>query len=240
MLQRTNRGSRRNTKSSGGEAGDANAAYFKKRPEERDDDDINMILDLVKGVKFFEELSLDMRFSVCRVMHYFALGKNQVVFRQGEEGNTFYVVLRGSVDVLVRHRGVRFTACSLYPGHSFGELSLINSAPRSATVRTTMPSEFLVIARTTTTLCLRKSISMLSEKKLSLLRRVHSFCEWSEDDLVALAEKAQVRKFSDNGIVCARKGKSASIFTWSSEACAACSRWCRRARWQTTIKALRG
>ena len=48
---------------------------LKKIPEDRDNDDINMILDLVKGVKFFEDLSLDVRFSVCRVMTTAPLGE---------------------------------------------------------------------------------------------------------------------------------------------------------------------
>ena len=180
---------------------------LKKDPKDRNDDDINSLLDLVRGVKFFEELSLHLRFSVCRVMKYKMLCAKKIVFRQGDAGNSFFVILRGSVDILVRHRGIKYTACSLYPGQSFGELALINSAPRSATVRATMDSEFVVIEKADYNAVLKKMHELARVEKLRLLRRVHSFRDWSDSELKQLSEKARLRSFSDNGIVCQEGGQ---------------------------------
>jgi predicted MFS family arabinose efflux permease len=53
-----------------------------------------------------------------------------VVFAQGDDGDAFYVIERGEVEVLVD--GVRVR--TLGPGESFGEIALLRSVPRTATI----------------------------------------------------------------------------------------------------------
>ena len=55
----------------------------------------------------------------------------QVVIKQGDEGNDFYVMEKGIVDVYEGDRHV----CALYAGTAFGEIALLYGCPRSATLR---------------------------------------------------------------------------------------------------------
>ena len=50
------------------------------------------------------------------------------IFRQGDPGDYMYVVIEGEVDVLAGGSYIR----TLHPGDIFGEMSLIDAAPRSA------------------------------------------------------------------------------------------------------------
>jgi ATP-binding cassette, subfamily B, bacterial len=59
------------------------------------------------------------------------------VIREGEDGERFYVVLSGMLNVTQEARGDRRT---LKPGDYFGEVSLAMDCPRTASVRALTPS----------------------------------------------------------------------------------------------------
>lgn len=50
-----------------------------------------------------------------------------LVFQQGEEGRSWYIILQGSVDVVIHGKG---KVTSLHEGEDFGKLALINDVPR--------------------------------------------------------------------------------------------------------------
>lgn len=55
----------------------------------------------------------------------------KVVIKQGDEGNDFYVMEKGILDVYEGDKHV----CALYAGTAFGEIALLYGCPRSATLR---------------------------------------------------------------------------------------------------------
>jgi CRP-like cAMP-binding protein/Tfp pilus assembly protein PilF len=72
----------------------------------------------------------------------------ETVFERGEPGNTCYLILTGQVEVLVTDAlGNDVVVSTLGSGDFFGEVALLQSVPRTATVRTTQPSHFLVLDR---------------------------------------------------------------------------------------------
>src|SRR5262245_10438833 len=62
--------------------------------------------------------------------------QGQVIFREGEEGDTLYVLLEGNVRISKRIQGVGEEALAiLEPGSCFGEMAIIDNFPRSADAR---------------------------------------------------------------------------------------------------------
>lgn len=51
-----------------------------------------------------------------------------VIFKQGDHGNAMYVVKTGEVEIKIGDQVIQ----SHGPGHLFGEMALIDNAPRSA------------------------------------------------------------------------------------------------------------
>jgi CRP-like cAMP-binding protein len=66
------------------------------------------------------------------------------IFREGEDANAMFVVMNGEVEVLKRgKRGVEARVALLGPGDWFGEMSIVDIQPRSATVRALAPGRLV-------------------------------------------------------------------------------------------------
>ncbi len=73
---------------------------------------------------------------------------NQPIFWLGDRGDTFYLINRGRVAVMVpNERGEHVVLNHLDAGGFFGEISLLDGGPRTATVRTVEPTELYSLGR---------------------------------------------------------------------------------------------
>ena len=88
-------------------------------------------LRLLRGVPLFDVLPLPALEDIARQLDHAVVPAGQPVFSQGEAGDRFYVVVSGTAEVV--GDGVPIT--TLGPGESFGEIALLRSVPRTATVR---------------------------------------------------------------------------------------------------------
>ena len=71
--------------------------------------------------------------------------KGTVLFREGEPGKEMYVVQQGVVNISKRVGDVEKILTVLGQGEFFGEMSILNNAPRSATATCAEDSKLLVI-----------------------------------------------------------------------------------------------
>jgi len=105
-------------------------------------------ISLLKKVPLFSQLDdaeLQKMSRHCALQHY---TRDQVILVEEEEGNTLFVIHKGRVKVSrIRDDGREVILCILGEGDFFGELSLLDGSPRSATVTTLDDSEILVLRR---------------------------------------------------------------------------------------------
>ena len=100
---------------------------------------------LLSHIGFFEDLSDDACAALAARFDERRLDAGVDVFVAGDEGDSLFVIADGAVDI---HKGEgknRTTLASLFPGQMFGEMSLFDGSPRSATATTTKPSTLLVL-----------------------------------------------------------------------------------------------
>ena len=64
-------------------------------------------------------------------MQRWDLERGTLLFQEGDDGSTCFVVVRGVVDVSVKVRGQPQLLAQLGPGSIFGQASLIDGEPRS-------------------------------------------------------------------------------------------------------------
>jgi CRP/FNR family transcriptional regulator len=101
---------------------------------------------LLAQVPVFEELAEPdiLRVAEVAVPRRFAAG--EVVFREGDDSDTCYVVQRGHARALREHAdGRQITLATFGPGDIFGELAMFDDELRSATVEATDALEVIAI-----------------------------------------------------------------------------------------------
>ena len=72
-----------------------------------------------------------------------------MLFQEGDRGEEMYIIQAGKVKISKKVRGVDKTLAMLEKGEFFGEMSILNDKPRSATAETVEDSDLLVIDRKT-------------------------------------------------------------------------------------------
>ena len=101
----------------------------------------------LKAIPFFTQLTereLDLVRSLSTEKHY---PKNAVVLTEGEMGDSLYMIQSGKVKVFIGDEdGREIILKILGPGDFFGEMSMIDKQPRSASVTTLETSAFLVLS----------------------------------------------------------------------------------------------
>jgi ATP-binding cassette subfamily B protein len=76
------------------------------------------------------------------------LAPDQTIFRAGDRADSFYVIERGQVDVLIAGpAGEERRVGTLRDGEYFGEIALLEDVPRTATVRARTQTSVLAIDR---------------------------------------------------------------------------------------------
>ncbi|MEA2509977.1 MAG: family transcriptional regulator, cyclic receptor protein [Actinomycetota bacterium] len=97
--------------------------------------------------------------------------KGQLLVYQGDTGDSVFVVVEGLVKVMVTsEEGEEMVLVTLRPGDTFGELSLVDGGPRSASAEAVEPTRVLIITRSVLLELLEKHPSLTD----SLLRSLGS------------------------------------------------------------------
>ncbi|AUG51802.1 N-acyl amino acid synthase FeeM domain-containing protein [Thalassospira marina] len=96
---------------------------------------------------FKDQRGLLDHFSGC--FQWYLVDGGKEIFRQDETGDEAFLITKGSVDIMRHHEGSDRTLrlAKLGAGDMFGELSLIDSSPRSATAVASRNTELVVINR---------------------------------------------------------------------------------------------
>ena len=106
------------------------------------------VVALLEKVPLFEGLPQADLETVAGLMRGRAVGEGEMLFREGDPGDKFYVVFTGAVEILKeRPKGDHERLAIKRAGEGFGEMSLLTDAPRSASVRAMEPSQLMVCSR---------------------------------------------------------------------------------------------
>ena len=104
-------------------------------------------LTLLKNIPLFDDLAEDELQALQSRFEEVPAKAGDNVFVAGDAGDTLFLIQEGAVDIHTGDGKARTTLTSLFQGQLFGELSLFDGSPRSATATATKDSTLLRLER---------------------------------------------------------------------------------------------
>src|SRR5437867_3979936 len=92
--------------------------------------------NLLRKIPLFELLDEDEAKALAEQLDQKQVYAGQMVFSQGDSGGTMYVVQSGKIEIFLKDdNNDRVTLSTVEAGGIFGELSLLDNEPRSASAK---------------------------------------------------------------------------------------------------------
>src|SRR5919112_5064002 len=138
------------------------------------------MLDELRRVPLLADLSEEDLERLYEMAETVSVPAGQLVLREGDTGDSLYIVLEGELEVTKRQGDREILLSSYRAGQFFGEMALLERAPRSASVRTLRESRLLAIDQTAFQALLSRSPSA----PFNILRTVTSRLRSTESMLI--------------------------------------------------------
>jgi CRP/FNR family transcriptional regulator, cyclic AMP receptor protein len=125
------------------------------------------------------------------------VGAGEMLVRQGDSTNEFYVVLKGSLKVIDQRSGDDFFLASLREGDVFGEMSFIDGSPRSATIIAETSSEVLALGRDGFCLLMSANPHLGTLVLIHLGRMMAARLRITDEKMASMARERDTRELSE-------------------------------------------
>ncbi|HEY0003768.1 MAG TPA: DUF1003 domain-containing protein [Pyrinomonadaceae bacterium] len=103
---------------------------------------------LLSEIELFELLDEEDRNALAEVVDAQRLGEGETLFHTGDPGESLFIVQAGEIELYIKDTaGQKIVLTVAGEGDVFGELSLLDSGPRTATAVALVESELLVLDR---------------------------------------------------------------------------------------------
>jgi CRP/FNR family cyclic AMP-dependent transcriptional regulator len=103
--------------------------------------------ELLANIPLFESLTDEDLNGLTIRLEESDYGPGDVIFRQGDDGSSLFVIEEGAVEIAFGEGAGNVVLATLFNGQYFGELSLFDGAPRSATARAVKQTHMIRLDR---------------------------------------------------------------------------------------------
>jgi uncharacterized membrane protein len=104
-------------------------------------------IELLQSIPLFESLDAEALSALANKLRTETYDANAPVFAQGEQGDAMYLIEDGAIDIVAGTGKQQVVLTSLFKQQYFGELSLLDGAPRSASAVATRATTLLALER---------------------------------------------------------------------------------------------
>jgi CRP-like cAMP-binding protein len=173
--------------------------------------------EMVDAQPVFADLPVDVLDEVAGRVQLRSYPLGAAVIHQGDRADAYYLVRSGALEVVEQDREneIERVLRVVGPGEAFGDIGLAEAAPRSATVRTTRPTELFAIDKGTFDRVLADRIQLpdiaTTLGQLGELRALPPFANLAADDLGDLLNQGRWINY-EPGTAIVTQGESGDHF----------------------------
>lgn len=109
--------------------------------------DIEEITPILNKISIFGGLSDKQLHTLFQLLEQVSYKKDEYVFKQGSEPSHIYVVISGTVKIIMEENGTPLELITFSEGHNFGETAVIGIQPHSASALAIENTELIVLSR---------------------------------------------------------------------------------------------
>jgi len=183
------------------------AASYVKKVVPKDDATMASLAKAIAKNVLFSHLDDNERSDIFDAMFFSEAQEGEAIISQGDEGDNFYIIDQGSVDIYVN--GARVV--SLSEGASFGELALIYGTPRAATVKAVTYVKLWGIDRISYRRIIMGSTIDRRKRYEELLSKVSILSNLDPWERLTVADALEGASYSDGEVV-VRQGEHGDDF----------------------------
>jgi CRP/FNR family cyclic AMP-dependent transcriptional regulator len=128
---------------------------------------------ILRSVPLFAVLDEMQLKALANVMVRRSAPKNRTILKSGDPTDSLYIIIAGRIKVQMSDaEGKEVILSVLGPGDFFGEMGLLDGAPRAATVVTIEPSEFVYVSKEDFNALLKNNYDMAMVIMRGLVKRL--------------------------------------------------------------------
>ena len=167
----------------------------------KSDDQAAMLVKRVKGIFFMKHLGEKDVDTLVKAFELKTYEVGDVLMKQGDEGDCFYVLEEGITDVVIDNVGKVAEKDGKGDANFVGELALLYNAPRSATIVAQTKVTSWALDRTTFKTIMMESSKGETESKLGFLSKVSLLDPLSEQEKLQLSEALTTAEYAEGDLI---------------------------------------
>nr|XP_021512362.1 cyclic nucleotide-binding domain-containing protein 2-like [Meriones unguiculatus] len=178
----------------------------RKKPSWRTEQEIQALCNVLQVLDCYRNYAQSLQLLLAKVMRFERFGRRRVIVKKGQRGNSFYFIYLGTVAVTEDEDGSSAFLdphpTLLHKGGCFGEMGLLSTTVRRATVVCMEETEFLVVDREDFLANkLDDEIQKENHYRYNFFRKLDLFQSWSDDKLWKLVALGRLERFSYGQLV---------------------------------------
>ena len=198
------------------EENDTEPIVFHEKTKEQ----LNCLQDAAKGIIFFKKCDDEQKNVLFGAMFEKRVKEGDVIIRQGDDGDNFYVIEKGEYDVLIKNGQKENKVATLRDKGFFGELALLYNCPRNATIISTGEGILWGLDQKTFRQIVVKATAKKRQHFEELLKGVSMLDSLTPYELMNLTDALDVETYRTNEIII-KEGDTAEVmyFIMEGEVC---------------------